>query len=125
MTTENPRVQRATRGKMLKYNFGATIHHVVRLDMADAVFDPGTTKMRPQWISRLGLLMEKLIKGPSILRLSYLGDVESASLVEDRLQVVKDEIKRRWADLDCCYQLEIETEVFWRRGKPASKDDLK
>jgi hypothetical protein len=56
------------------------------------------------------------------LRLSYLADVEEASLVEDRLQSVKDEVERRWSELDCCYRLEIETEVFWRRGKPASKD---
>jgi large repetitive protein len=37
LTTENPRVQRATRGKMLRYNFGATIHRVVRIDIADAL----------------------------------------------------------------------------------------
>ncbi len=121
MTTENPRVQRATRGKMLKYNFGATIHRVVRLDMADAVFEPGTTEMRTQWLSRVGLLLEKLIEAPSVLRLSYLADVEEPSLVEDRLQSVKDEVERRWEGLDCCYRLEIETEVFWRRGKPATK----
>jgi hypothetical protein len=90
--------------------------------MADAVFEPDTTKMRPQWLSRVSLLMEKLVQAPAILRLSYMADIESASLVEDRLQSVKQEIARRWAELDCCYQLEIETEVFWRRGKPASKD---
>ncbi len=125
VTTENPRVERATRGKMLKFNFGAAIHHVVRLDMADAVFKPGSTDMRPQWESRLNLLMEKLVKAPSILRLSYMGDVEPEALVEKRVSAVKKEIARRWADLNCCYRLEIETEVFWRRGKPASKDDFK
>ena len=42
VTTENPRVQRATRGKMLRFNFGATIHRVVGLDIADGVFEPDT-----------------------------------------------------------------------------------
>jgi hypothetical protein len=54
-----------------------------------------------------------------------MGDVESEALVEKRVTAVKQEIARRWADLNCCYRLEIETEVFWRRGKPASKDDFK
>ena len=31
-------VERATRGKTLKFNFGASIHRVVGLDVADAVF---------------------------------------------------------------------------------------
>ena len=55
-----------------------------------------------------------------MLRLTYLGDVESPDLVEERLQSMKDEIEERWAELDCCYRLEIETEVYWRRGKLAS-----
>ncbi len=125
VTTENPRVERATRGKMLKFNFGAGIHRVVRLDMADAVFEPNSTEIRPQWISRLSLLVEKLVEAPSILRLSYMADVEDAGLVKDRVKAVKKEIERRWADLDCCYQLEIETEIFWRRGKPADKEAFK
>ena len=125
VTTENPRVERATRGKMLKFNFGAAIHRVVRLDMADAVFEPNSTEIRPQWLSRVSLLMEKLVEAPSVLRLAYMADVEKASLVEDRLQATKKEIQRRWADLDCCYKLEIETEIFWRRGKPAGKEAFK
>ena len=42
-------MQRATRGKALRFNFGASIHRVVGLEMADAVFEPGTTEMRVQW----------------------------------------------------------------------------
>jgi hypothetical protein len=38
------------------------------------------------------------------------------------LQAVKDEIERRWDELNCCYRLEIETEVFWRRGRPADRE---
>ena len=118
LTTENPRVVRATRGKMVKFNFGAAIHRVVRLDMADAVFEKDSTEMRPQWLPRLDLLMTELAKDPSLLRLSYLAENESESEVNDRLDAVKDEIEKRWEDLNCCYQLMIETEVFWRKGGP-------
>jgi len=121
LTTENPRVVRATRGKMVKFNFGAAIHRVVRLDMADAVFEKGSIKMRPQWLPRLDLLMTELAKDPSLLRLSYLADNESESEVNDRLQAVKDEIEERWENLNCCYQLVIETEVFWRKGAPPDR----
>ena len=27
----------------------------------------------------------------------------------------------RWRELDCCYRLELEDDVFWRLGAPAGK----
>ncbi|MCW9012187.1 MAG: isopeptide-forming domain-containing fimbrial protein [Gammaproteobacteria bacterium] len=124
VTTENPRVQRATRGKMLKYNFGAAIHRVVRLDMADAVFEENTTDMRPQWKPRLDMLISELAKDPSVLRLSYLAENEDEDLVDDRLESVKQIIVDRWDTLNCCYKLMIETEVFWRRGGPPDRGEF-
>jgi len=115
VTTENPRVQRATRGKMLRFNFGATIHHVVSMDIADGAFEPKSTKLRMQWQPRIDLLLKELRKAPSVLRLSYLADVENEGLVEKRLKALKKEITRKW---DGGYRLTIETEVFWRRGSP-------
>ncbi len=41
-STQNLQVQRATRGKALEFNFGASIHRVIGLDLADAVFEPGS-----------------------------------------------------------------------------------
>jgi uncharacterized repeat protein (TIGR01451 family) len=118
LTTENPRVQRATRGKMLRFNFGTTIHHVVRIDIANGVFEPETNELRPQWLPKIDQLLEELRKTPSILRLSYLGDVERKGLVQDRLEALKKEITRQWEQSDGGYQLAIETEIFWRRGAP-------
>lgn len=117
-STEQVRVQRATRGKALRFNFGASIHHVIGLDIADAVFEPGTTEMRSQWKPRMTLLLNELQKSPAVLRLSYLADVEDRQLVERRLNVVKSEIMQAWKALDCCYQLTVEPEVFWRLGAP-------
>ena len=113
-------VQRATRGKALRINFGASIHRVVGLDIADAVFEPGTTIIRSQWRSRLGMLLDELQKGPAILRLSYVADVESESLVNERLELLKDQVMRAWEELNCCYELIVEPEVFWRLGGPPS-----
>ncbi|WP_428820349.1 hypothetical protein [Microbulbifer sp. MCCC 1A16149] len=124
LTTENPRVERATRGKMLEFNFGTSLHRVVRLDLAEAVFEPGSTELRPQWHSRTELLLEKLQDAPSVLRLSYLAENEDPALVDARLETIKARIAEDWAALDCCYPLNIETEIFWRRGAPPSRGGL-
>ncbi|WP_406828179.1 isopeptide-forming domain-containing fimbrial protein [Microbulbifer sp. ARAS458-1] len=124
LTTENPRVQRATRGKMLEFNFGTSLHRVVRLDLAEAVFEPGSTELRPQWQSRTELLLERLEEAPSLLRLSYLAENEDPALVEARLETIKARIAEDWAALDCCYPLNIETEIFWRRGAPPERGNV-
>jgi large repetitive protein len=124
LTTENPRVQRATRGKMLKFNFGAAIHRVVKLDMADGVFEPGSTEIRVQWKQRIDLLLAELRKAASVLRLSYLAETESESLVNERLNIVKREISRMWKLKQENYDLAIETEVFWRTGSPPEKSNV-
>ncbi|MGE0081227.1 MAG: SdrD B-like domain-containing protein [Thiohalomonadaceae bacterium] len=121
VTTENPLVLRATRGKMMKFNFGAALHRVVSLGMADEVFEPGSVTMRPQWQPRLGVLMEELRKAPSVLRLTYLADVEDEALVGRRIDAVKADIARMWQDVACCDPLSIETEIFWRRGAPPER----
>jgi large repetitive protein len=119
-STDQVKVERATRGKALKFNFGASLHRVIGLDLADAVFEPGTTEMRAQWQPRLDMLMKELQKAPAVLRLSYLADVENEQLVQRRLEVIKTEIASRWQsqNANATYQLTIEPEVFWRLGAP-------
>ena len=117
-STRPVQVQRATRGKALRINFGASIHRVVGLDIADAVFVPGSIEMRNQWRDRIDLLLTELRKGPAVLRLSYVADVEAESLVERRLSALKEQIMTSWSDLNCCYELVIEPEIYWRLGGP-------
>jgi len=121
VSTRPIQIQRATRGKALRINFGASIHRVVGLDIADAVFEPGTVEMRHQWRPRIHLLLEELQKGPAVLRLSYVGDVEDESLAKRRLDTLQDDIMEAWKDQDCCYELVIEREIFWRLGTPADE----
>ena len=106
LTTENPRVQRATRGKMISFNFGATIHRVVRIDIADGAFEPKSSEMRLQWRPRIDQLLEELEKAPSLLRLSYLADVEPKGLVNQRLGALKKEITRQWEQTEGGYRLD-------------------
>ena len=117
-TTPQVLVERATRGKALRFEFGASIHRIVSLDLSDAVFEPGTAEMRPQWQPRMELLLAELRKSRSVLRLSYVADVEDTPLVDRRLEAVAQAIRDAWRGMNCCYELTIEREVFWLRGGP-------
>jgi uncharacterized repeat protein (TIGR01451 family) len=124
-STQPLRVERATRGKALKMNFGASIYRVVSLDLADAVFEPGTTEIRLQWQPRMELLLTELRKAPSVLRLSYLAEVEDEQLVRRRLSTVKQQVLDAWKGMDGAYQLTIEPEVFWRLGSPPKQSAVR
>jgi uncharacterized repeat protein (TIGR01451 family) len=117
-STRPVEVQRATRGKALRINFGASIHRVVGLDIADAAFEPDRIEMRHQWQPRIGMLITELQKGPAVLRLSYVADTEDESLVDARLDSIKRQVMEAWNELDCCYELDVESEIHWRLGGP-------
>jgi hypothetical protein len=120
-SNDQVQIKRATRGKALQINFGASIHRVVGIDLADAVFEPGSTEMRVQWRPRLNLLLEELRKAPAVLRLSYVADTEDAALVDQRVAAVKQQLTEDWEAMNCCYLLTIEPEVFWRLGGPPER----
>jgi uncharacterized repeat protein (TIGR01451 family) len=124
-STESLQVKRATRGKALEFSFGASIHRVVGLDIADPVFEPGTIEMRNLWRPRIELLLEELKRAPAVLRLSYLADLEEPRLVEQRVSAVQEAIMDAWgASEECClYPLVVEPEVFWRRGAPPAEPE--
>ncbi|GAC1693067.1 MAG: hypothetical protein PVS2B3_02200 [Steroidobacteraceae bacterium] len=117
-TTPQVLVERATRGKALRFEFGASIHRVVSLDLSAEAFEPGGVELRLQWQPRIEMLLTELRKGRAVLRLSYLADVEEARLVERRLQAVAGSIQHTWQAAACCYELDIEREIFWLRGGP-------
>jgi uncharacterized repeat protein (TIGR01451 family) len=117
------KVQRATRGKALEFNFGASIHRVIGLDISDPVFEPGTSEMRDIWRPRLDLLLAELRNAPAVLRLSYLADLEDPALVEERMRAVEQQVMDAWraAENCCAYELVVEPDVFWRRGAPSDR----
>jgi uncharacterized repeat protein (TIGR01451 family) len=125
MSTDQLQIKRATRGKALKFNFGASIHRVIGIDLSDEAFTPGTTEIRVQWQPRLDLLLEELRKGPAVLRLSYVADTEDSALVQRRVEAVKRLLMKSWDVAKNKYVLAIEPEVFWRRGAPPKRPDVR
>jgi len=120
-STRPVQVQRATRGKALRINFGASIHRVIGLDVADPVFEPESVEMREMWRPRIGLLLEELEKAPAVLRLAYVADIESEALVNRRIDALKKQIMDEWSARSPGYELVIEPEIFWRRGAPPDR----
>jgi uncharacterized repeat protein (TIGR01451 family) len=110
LTTENPRDVRITRGKLVKLNFGATIHRVVRVELADAAFEAGKTVLRPEWNKQIDTMIEQLKVKPSVVRIAYKRTAEAAQLAAQRVAALRDEIERRWHALDGMYPLVVETE---------------
>jgi hypothetical protein len=108
-TTDNPLVERLTRGKVVKMNFGATIHRVVRLDLSDAAFESAKSALKPEFDIRMKDVIAALSERPSVLRISYLVLASEADdLLQARIKTVKVQIAERWSK---------------ERKKPKTKDD--
>jgi uncharacterized repeat protein (TIGR01451 family) len=118
MTTDQVQIQRATSGKALQVNFGASINRMVSIDLLDEAFNPGTSEIRAEWKPRINVLLKELRKAPAVLRLSYVADTEDAALVKRRVEAFKRQLTETWRASNDSYVLTIEPEIFWRRGAP-------
>ncbi|TYC63931.1 DUF11 domain-containing protein [Rhodobacterales bacterium] len=111
VTTENPRVVRLTAGKALKLNFGAALGRVVALNISDEAFKPHGVELTEQWKGQLGVLIEVLGRGTSILRLTYVDAQSDPQIIGMRMESLKNQISELWKASDGSYRLEIETRV--------------
>ncbi len=114
ITTENPRVVRLTRGKMVKANFGATIHRVVRIQLSAGAFEGD--KLNDESQQQLQSAIKALHFKPSILRLAYAKHDESDDLIERRLTLLRESSEKLWQECDCQYELIIEQEIYRDEG---------
>ncbi|ABR91207.1 Hypothetical protein mma_2824 [Janthinobacterium sp. Marseille] len=98
LTTENPRDVRVTRGKMVKLNFGATVHRVVRLELSGAAFVGDGTELQAPYISELDKLPVQLQTRPTVLRIAYRQGQESKDIAKKRIAAVSERIQRMWKE---------------------------
>ena len=82
-------------------------------------FPPGASAAHDMDYARLRLL-GLLDETPSIATTvsSDFADLESETLVNQRLDDLKDRIMSTWLQEGAGYELVIEPEVFWRLGGP-------
>ncbi|MDR6889202.1 MULTISPECIES: SdrD B-like domain-containing protein [Variovorax] len=99
-TSENPAAERATRGKVLKVNFGATVHRVVRLALQGAAFEDGSAALRAGFVPELDRTVNVLAEKASVLRLAYkAAPGEAEALGRERTDAVKAAVLSRWKQL--------------------------
>ena len=110
LTTENPRDVRVTRGKMVKLNFGATVHRVVRVELTGQAFAANGTELLPDWKAQLDALPAKLAERPSVVRIAYARGDETPDLARKRALEIKRLIDRAWKAEKGRYTLIIEIE---------------
>jgi hypothetical protein len=60
-----------------------------------------------------------------VLRLSYVADTEEETLVKQRMDALKRQLTKEWDAAKHGYALTIEPEVFWRRGAPVKRPDVR
>jgi uncharacterized repeat protein (TIGR01451 family) len=109
VTSGNPETVRLTRGKFARLNFGAGLHRVVRLDLNGEAFDGET--LRPEFAQQFEGLIATLAERPSVLRLAYASQGESADLIKDRVAQVRRRLQDRWNDERGRYRLVVEEET--------------
>lgn len=93
VTTENPRDVRVTRGKMVKLNFGATVHKVLRLEVDARAFAPDSHQLSTQWNAQLEKLLQQLAERPTVLRIAYRMTDESKNVAQQRLKTLTQRIQ--------------------------------
>lgn len=98
VTSENPRDVRVTRGKMVKLNFGATIHKVVRIEVDGRAFVPGEDALQPEWAGSLQKLVPTLLEQPSVARLAYVADADGEAVAKRRLKALEKELLRLYRE---------------------------
>lgn len=122
VTSENPAAERMTRGKLVKINFGATVHRVVRLDLQATAFEG--VQLKPEFAKQLDRVVTALAEKPSVLRLAYRPAAdEDPGLTKQRIAAVKEEVLRRWkaygrASDKALFNLDIEVELAAASVKP-------
>ncbi|MGY1488780.1 SdrD B-like domain-containing protein [Methylobacillus pratensis] len=117
VTTENPRDVRVTRGKMVKLNFGATVHRVVRLDLNDQAFVPDGIDLQSQWQHAFADMVKQLDGRPSVLRVAYDPGGGGEKLAKKRLDGIAKAARKLWKEThnnnkdEAAFPLIIETAV--------------
>jgi len=110
LTTDNPDTVRLTAGKVSKLNFGATIHHVVRIELSDAAFEGNA--LRADTAQRIDAVVARLNDHACILRLAYTALRETDTEVNARLKALQAAIAADWKAHEIRFPLRTEEEIL-------------
>ncbi len=118
LTTDNPETIRLTAGKVSKLNFGATIHHVVRVEVNDAAFQ--NDELRHDVVERVDALVAAMKDQAFVVRLAYQARGESEAVINRRMQSLKAAVGAVWKAHDVRHPLRIEEDIVRETGAPGA-----
>ncbi|MEM7709901.1 MAG: hypothetical protein AAF264_03965, partial [Pseudomonadota bacterium] len=103
LTTPNPSVERITRGRLSRINFGAAVYRLMEVDLSAEAFDGGV----PSRAMREGLphVAARLVEAPTVLRLIHPARGPGA---DRELRTLGREVARAYERVRRSYPLRIE-----------------
>jgi hypothetical protein len=119
LTTDNPETIRLTAGKVSKLNFGATIHHVVRIEVNDAAFQGN--ELRVEVLERVDVLVTSMKEQAFVVRLAYAAGDESDATISLRMQALRAAVSAVWKSREVSFPLRIEEDIV-RGATPGGVD---
>jgi uncharacterized repeat protein (TIGR01451 family) len=117
LTTDNPETVRLTAGKVSKLNFGATIHHVVRIEVSDTAFDG--IELRAEVASRVDAIVVSMKDQAFVLRLAYAAGSETDAAIASRMQALRAAVTAIWKARDVRLPLRMEEDIVRAAGPGA------
>jgi uncharacterized repeat protein (TIGR01451 family) len=109
LTTDNPETIRLTAGKVSKLNFGATIHHVIRIEVSDAAFQGD--ELRADAAARVDAIVVSMKDQAFVLRLAYAAGEETDATIASRMQALRAAVTAIWKSRDVHFPLRMEEDV--------------
>jgi hypothetical protein len=118
LTTDNPETVRLTAGKASKLNFGATIHHVVRVEVDAAAFDGD--HLRAEVAGRVDVLVSSMRDTAFVVRLAYQADGESDAAIGVRMGALREALGAIWKAHDVRFPLRVEEDIVRSKRAPGA-----
>ncbi len=114
MTSENPRVVRATRGKMIKANFALGKIREITLDIDDRVFDECTWEIDQNFEDDFDTLVHTVIENPAHVRIVYRTKIaDTKGLPKERVNKITSKLRQKWRDHNTGHELTIREEIIY------------
>jgi uncharacterized repeat protein (TIGR01451 family) len=109
LTTDNPETVRLTAGKVSKLNFGARLHHVVRIEVNAAAFEGN--ELGSAAIDRIDQMLGTMNTQAYVIRLAYQAMDESEATIKLRMQALKTLVAARFKAHELKYPLQLEEDI--------------
>ncbi len=109
VTSENPRVKRLTRAKVIEYNFGLGKYQTLEVILKDINFEDCSDKLTKVTADYIDELLRMLKKKRSGVQITYKSEYADKKMVGMRMSNFVTELQSRWNGIGREYELAIDS----------------